>query len=200
METRDYDSRYIAPDQWCDRLGRDNGMLISGLYIWWFDIIAAVKLIANSHIDNLLSPTDDMGSKEVVDLYDLLLEICVPLIAITEAGPSLFESLNESRETASQTRPTGCIFLPISELDSSLSPQELESLKRTVIDEVGYSPELFNALVEIAEIARRYCIECEQLFHSQRGIEEIATILKLRYVEEAEYCVKMKFLTHFPFP
>lgn len=200
MKTTDFDNRYIAPDQWCDRLGRDNGMLISGLYIWWFDIIAAIKRIANSYIEKLPSHPNDVESKEDVDLYDLLLDISIPLIAITEAGPSLFESLNENREALSQTWSTGYTFLPISKLDSSLTPQERDSLKRMVIDEVGYSPKLFNALVEIAGIARRYCTECEQLFQSQRSVEEVAAILKLRYVEEAEYCLKMKFPTHFPFP
>ena len=200
METRDFGNRHISPDLWCDRLGHDDGMLISGLYTWWSNIITAIRLISNSRVENLRSHPNDIESKESVDLYDLLLDVSIPLIAITEAGPSLFESLKESREAVSLIRPIRYMFLPISELNSSLSPQELESLRRVVIDDVGYSPDLLNALVEIAGIARRYCIECEQLFHSQRSVEEVAAILKLRYVEEAEYCVKTKFLAHFPFP
>jgi hypothetical protein len=198
MKTRLTDKNYISPDQWCDRLGRDSGMLVSGLYNWWFEINSAVKLISSFQVEIAPRHPNDSESEEDVDLYDILLNISIPLIAITEAGPNLFESLKESRETVSKKQPVGYDFVPTSKSDSYLSPQELESLERVVIDEVGYNRELFNSLVEIAGIARRYCIECEQLFHSERSAEEVIAMLKIRYVDEAKNCVSMKFLSHFP--
>lgn len=180
---------YIDEVAWCDRIGRSPGLLISGLYDWWYEIGVTIHEVTHGDwVGNFAETEEVQPDAEEDDIYDKILLLHLPLVAICEAGPELFKSLEERPEDIAGLIPQDYRPAPTS---PKWTRAELEG---RLVGVLGYTQDTLDAMETLGTLATEFCVESRRLFESALHPMAVAAILKTRYVDFAERCVARRVI------
>lgn len=184
---------YIDEAAWCERLGRSPGLLISGLYDWWYEIGETIhEVVYGDWVLNFSGTGEVESDAEEDDIYDKILLLRLPLVAICEAGPALFQFLGDRPEEVAR-------LIPRDYRPAPFSPQWTRAeLEGRLVGMLGYTQDTLNTMEPLGTLATEFCTECARLYESSRQPEVVAAILKTRYVAFAEQCVAQRVLERWP--
>jgi len=187
--------RYIDKDKWVVLFGRDDGMLVNGLYDVMFEIFLNLKLMAFPHGENFLSfSVSEPSTLTAGDFYDTKLGASIPLVALVEAGPEILASLQIDRDPQFRKH--------VIDLDAShdkngvftLSDHEVRRIEEVIGTGGTYSANLCRAIMHLTDLSGVFCRECHNALSSSHSKEDVVDTLIFSYYTKAKICASKDYL------
>ena len=191
---------YIDKNIWVDQFGRDDGMLVSGLFDVMFDIYLNLKLISLYREGACpgFSPTEpDVIS--VGDIYDTLFLASISLGLLVGAGPDLLVSLKLDEDPRFKRNAIALDSPDTMDGAFALSTSTIATIEHVLVEENFYSTDLFDAVISLAEISGSFCLECHNAIRSSHSKQEVVRALILSYVAKAKTCANRNYSELFVF-
>ncbi len=191
--------RHIDKDKWVVHFGRDDGMLVNGLYDVMFEIFLNLKLMAFSHGENFLSfSVSEPSTLTAGDFYDTKLGASIPLSVLVGAGPEILASLRIDRDPQFRKH--------VIDLDAShdkngvftLSGHEVRRIEEVIGTEDPYCADLCRAIIHLTDLSGVFCRECHNALSSSYSKKDVVDTLIFSYYTKANICASKNYLDLMP--